>query len=137
MKVHRISIDVRLDLHDFHLHGDNEKILTGLDLSQYDVIDLDAYGIPFAQLQIIFDGGYTGVVFVTAIQTMMGRLPNDMLVALGFNDAMIEKAPTLMGRRGFQYLLEWLSMRGVTSLKHRTKHRKHYLTFKINDADSV
>ena len=35
-------------------HGDNRKWLKVLDLSNFNVIDLDAYGIPYSQLEIIF-----------------------------------------------------------------------------------
>ena len=37
-----------------NLNGDNVKYLKGMDLKRFDLIDLDAYGIPFKQLEIIF-----------------------------------------------------------------------------------
>jgi len=36
------------------LKGDNRKFLPTLDLTKFHVIDLDAYGVPYEQLEIIF-----------------------------------------------------------------------------------
>lgn len=131
--VDRIAIDIRKDITSFHLHGDNVKILSGMDLDHFDVIDLDAYGIPVDQLDIIFRKGYIGTVFVTAIQTMHGALPHAMLTEVGFTKTMLEKAPALPSRRGFQYLLEWLALRGIKTVWHRSHNRKHYMAFRMGD----
>ena len=31
----------------------NLKVLAGIDLGRFDIVDLDAYGIPFAQMQLL------------------------------------------------------------------------------------
>lgn len=133
-KVDRVCIDSRPDLSSFHLHGDNIKVMAGLDLSGFDVVDLDAYGIPAAQLVEVFDSGFRGVVFVTAIQTMQGGIPAAMLDDLGFPGTISKKAPSLPSRRGWQLIKEWLALKGVRKISHRSKNRKHYLCFQINDA---
>ncbi len=116
----------------FHLPGDNVRYLQELDLSKFNVIDLDAYGVPLEQLDIIFEKSFTGMIFVTFIQSLMGGLPHKMLNDLGFSKKMIEKISTLYGKRGWQYFLEWLALKGVSKIWHRTKGRKHYLAFNLS-----
>jgi hypothetical protein len=108
-KIIILPIDKRPDKDDFHLPGENLEYLETLDLSRFNVVDLDAYGIPFDQIDCLIRRGYQGTVFVTAIQSVMGRLPNSMLEAIGFTPVQIEKAPTLLCKRGFEYLLEYLA----------------------------
>lgn len=135
-KINRVAIDQRKDMLQMHLHGDNVKVMKSMDLSKFDVIDLDAYGIPYEQLKIVFDKNFKGTVFVTAIQTMTGNMPHGLLQEIGFSKEMIEKSPSLFARRGFQYLLEWLAIKGVTKIMHRSKNRKHYFTFDIVDDEA-
>lgn len=130
-KIVRTPIDQRNDLKHFHLHGDNVKVMAGMDLKSFQVIDLDAYGLPVDQLQVLFNQKYTGIVFVTFIQSMMGRLSKKMLIDIGFSDDMIKKSPTLCSRGGFNYFLQWLSINGVTKIRHRSKNRKHYVAFQL------
>lgn len=113
----------------FRLPGDNMAWLVEMDLSRFDVIDLDAYGVPYEQLSLLFERGYRGVVFVTLIQSLWGRMPNDLLLEIGFTEAMIEKAPSLVGIRGFQYFMEWLASKGIETIYRRSHARKHYFCF--------
>lgn len=127
--IERLAIDQRQDLKAAHLHGDSERILPQLRLSDYDVIDLDAYGVPYLQLQEVFRQNFQGVVFVTFIQKMQGVLQKKMLKELGFSEKMYEKAPTLLAKRGFSLFLQYLAQNGVTKVRHRSANRKHYLVF--------
>jgi hypothetical protein len=54
------------------LQGDNLKFLKAFDLTNFDIIDLDAWGSPFNQLKILFDKQYKGIIHCTFIQTMHG-----------------------------------------------------------------
>lgn len=132
-KIVRTAIDKRTDLRTLHFHGDNSRILSELDLTNYDVIDLDAYGIPSEQLRIVFLSKFKGKVFVTAIQTMNGQMPTVIAHDLGFPERAIREASSLIARRGWQYLKEWLAMNGVKEIHHRSWGRKHYLMFEIAD----
>ena len=125
-----LPIDILGDM-GFHLQGKNQGFLMTLDLTKYNVIDLDAYGVPYEQLKIIFDRGYHGVVFVTFIQSLYGQMPIALLEELGFTEAMTKRIPTLFGRRGWEYFLEYLALHGVKEVSHRSISRKHYLSFKI------
>jgi hypothetical protein len=61
-------IDIKSYEGKLNLKGDNIKYLKTIDLSKYDIVDLDAYGFPFAQIKTLFDREYKGIVHVTAIQ---------------------------------------------------------------------
>lgn len=124
----------------FYLPGDNRSFLSIIDLSRFNVVDLDAYGIPYDQLKILFDRKYKGLVFVTFIQTGWGGMPWGLLTDLGFTRAMIEKIPTLFAQRasgiGWGFFKEWMAGHGVKSIRVRSgaaghSHR-HYLFFKMD-----
>jgi hypothetical protein len=123
-----LPIDKRKDISRFRLPGDNTRYLRTLDLAPFNVIDLDAYGIPFSQLETVFDRKWKGTVFVTFIQTMFGQLPSDLLAAVGFSDAQREKIPTLLGMRGWQYFAQWLASRGVRKIHHMSHSRSPSLS---------
>lgn len=123
----RLSID--LNRGGFALPGDNRIYLESLDLSRFDVIDLDAYGVPYHQLKSVLGSTFQGVVFVTFIQNIHGILPCGLLEDIGFTAEMIKKCPTVFGQLGWQYFLEWLAAYGVRTVRHRSHYRKHYLTF--------
>jgi len=129
IKITRIDIEQKDDA--FMLIGDNTKFLASLPLEKYDVIDLDAYGVPYDQLKIIFDRGYRGLVFVTFIQSVMGRLQNDFLIDLGYTSEMIRKCPALFSKRGREKFLRWLALHGIRHIKIRSHARKSYLGFNI------
>ena len=93
--------------------GDNRKWLPALDLSKFDVIDLDAYGCPFDQLAILFEKRYSGVVFVTFNQRFFGHLPLGLLAALGYSRTMVKKFPTMFAAGGVAKMLQYLANMGV------------------------
>lgn len=113
------------------VRGDNRKWMMGLDLSRFNVIDLDAYGVPFDQVQIVFKSGFKGVVFFTFIQSVMGQLPAKLLQSSGIGKEARNECPTLFGQIGWELWLDWLGNNGVTKVWHRSKDRKHYGCFKL------
>lgn len=84
------------------VHGDNRKWLKGMTLSLFDVIDLDSYGIPFDQAEILFKRKFKGVVFFTFIQSMFGMIPSSLIRSSGISREIQRKAPTLFGQIGWQ-----------------------------------
>lgn len=135
-----LPIDVRADVSStFRLDGRNEDFLVSLDLRRFDVIDLDAYGVPYEQLRILFERKYIGTVFVTFIQVAMGKMPFSLLQDIGFSREMIDKSSTLFARRdrAWGYFCEWLALHGVNELHVRSKmegsrKRKYYIAFRLN-----
>lgn len=128
------KIDIKNDKPGIYLKGDNMKFLKSLDLSQYDIIDLDAYGVPFGQLEIIFNSILTKKVhiFVTFIQTMFGALPKRLLYDLGYTKSMVNKCPALFNKNGFQKFKDYLALKGIDYIVYRNSNRKNYVYFIIN-----
>jgi len=129
--IKRIGIDKTDYNVGFYLPGYNLQYLRTIDLSKFTVIDLDAYGIPYEQLKILFERKYKGTVFVTFIQSLYGQIPFGLLEEIGFTEKMVRKTPTLFGKRGWQYFLEFLALNGVRSIRHRSHGKKHYLKFEL------
>jgi hypothetical protein len=125
-----LPIDTWQDLDELVLPGDNRVYLASLDLQRFDVIDLDAYGVPFEQLEQLFAADYRGTVFATFIQVQMGVLPSALLRAVGFSQAMIAAAGGLCHRGGFDHLRAYLAQKGVRQIWQRQYFRKHYFGFR-------
>jgi hypothetical protein len=96
------------------LKGDNLKYIAGIkDLSAFDVIDLDAYGVPYRQVSMVLGRGFGGVVFVTFIQSLFGGLPKDMLKELGYSSSMLNKCRSIFNRNGVEKFLSIVYNIGV------------------------
>lgn len=63
--------------------GDNLKVMRGMDLNRFDLIDLDAYGFPWEQLQVVSFGAPDVPVASTAIGVTLGPLPYGVLKEAG------------------------------------------------------
>ncbi len=125
------SIDVRrLPGRASQLVGRAAEYLPSLDFSRFDVVDLDAYGIPYEELCQIF-GRFQGSVFLTLVIVGMGRLPNALLVELGYTEAMIRKGPVICCRRGQEKVLMWLANRGVKELNAYISGHMLYCHFEL------
>lgn len=60
-----------------NIHADNRLVIPGLNLSQYTVIDCDAYGIPYEQIQLLYENGTMEpgtVIIYTCISGVLNRL---------------------------------------------------------------
>ncbi len=128
-----LRIDKKPDRGGVYLLGDNSKFLQALDPGQFNVIDLDAYGVPYKLLKWLFERshGRPTTIFTTFIQSLYGCLPAGFLADLGYNRAMVQKCPSLFYRNGFAKLKRYLAANGVTKIKHYSdaSNRKHYLCF--------
>ena len=88
-----------------NLNADNERVLASLDLSQFNVIDFDSYGIPCNVMQIAFDNPslrHGTVIIYTCIGNAMSRLPKSIVRSLGI-ERMYTKAPSLFNKHGDEY----------------------------------
>lgn len=127
-KIQTLSIDQK-KYNRFQLQGDSLKVLPSLDLSKFDVIDLDSYGIPFEHCFIVLSKSFKGVVHCTVIQSGMGNLPNGLLEATGFSKAMMKKARTLLSKNGDNQFKDWLANKGVKEIECLNMGRKNYFWF--------
>ncbi len=130
-----LGIDKNKDYAGSALIGDNTKFLANMDLREFDIIDLDAYDVPFAQLKIIA-GNPTSAgcqVFVTFIQSGYGCLPKKMLNKIGYSNKMLEKVPSLFYNNGIEKWLQYLAMCGIArvQLYSDKSNRKHYMAFSM------
>jgi hypothetical protein len=114
------------------LSGNNLKYLKILDLNKFDIIDLDSYGIPYEQLDIIFSKNYKGIVHVTAIQSGMGQLPHGLLISIGYTYDMIKKIKSIFNVNGLKKLENYLYLNGIRSITGYFIDRKSYFYFNIN-----
>jgi hypothetical protein len=128
-----VGIDVKKDRDGIYLVGDNVKFIKAMDLSRFDIIDLDAYGVPFHQLEAIFKNPKAAgkTVFVTFIQTLYGCLHRGLLDAIGFKKSMVEKIPAIFNKNGIEKLCTYLQIRGVkkVQLYSDASRKKNYLSF--------
>lgn len=129
-----LRIDKKEDKKGIYLKGDNIKFLMSLDLTKFDIIDLDAYGSPAKQLDIVFDSGFSGIVHCTFIQSGFGMLDSSMLSASGFSPEMIAKCPTLFCKNGMQKMQNYLGNNGVSKIHGYFIERKNYLWFNLDNS---
>lgn len=125
--IYRVGIDK--EKRDGCVRGDNRKWLKGMTLPLFDVIDLDAYGIPFDQVEILFKRKFKGTVFFTFIQSVLGIIPSKLIRINGISRKAQRICPTLFGQIGWQLWLDWLANNGVKRVWHMSKDRKHYGCF--------
>lgn len=98
-----------------NLNADNERVIASLDLSQFNVIDFDSYGIPCNVMQIAFDNPSLRrgtVIIYTCIGNAMSTLPKSIVRSLGI-ERMYAKAPSLFNKHGDEYFYGMLSLHGV------------------------
>jgi len=125
-----VSLDV-LKNSNSTIKCDNLKILKShIDLNQFDIIDLDTYGIPFKQLEVLFDRKYTGIIFVTFIQTMYGMLPINFLKKIGISKSMLKKCPSLFCKNSLEKMCLYLCSYNIKYIYGYFFDRKNY--FVIN-----
>lgn len=126
------NIDIKEKKDVAYLQGDNSKFLESLDLSIYDIIDLDAYGVPYQQLKTIFKKQYKGIVFITFIQSVMGSLPNGILTDFGYTKDMLKKCRTIFYKRGLDIMTHFLALNGIRKITYKYANRKLYGYFTTN-----
>lgn len=130
-KINILRIDQKKDKTGVYLIGDNLKYLSSINLNYFDIIDLDAYGIPFYQMEIVFQKGFKGFVHVTAIQSTYGNLPFSLFDSIGIPERMYKKSVTLFSKKGKHLIFKYLQKKGVENLTGFFIEKKYYFCFKI------
>lgn len=133
LQVEILSIEKERGKAGVYLVGDNLRFLGSMDLTVFDVIDLDAYGLPYKQLKLVLSRRLKKgvIIYLTAIQSVYGSIPKALLCDLGYTPAMLEKIPTLFWRNGPQKIKDWLWLMGVRNVRvySNKANRKNYLCF--------
>jgi len=137
-----VGIDFRKSKNN--LEGNNLKFIKTIDIFKYDIIDLDAYGVPYLLLKIILDKfqkidynkrkNEECVFFITFIQSLFGSLPFGMLSEIGYPKKMVKKIPTLFYKNGIEKFKRFLSNYGIKNIFIRSTpdKRKNYISFVLN-----
>ncbi len=109
--------------------ADNRRLLRCLDLQCYNVFDLDAYGSPWDQLEILaarrrWEHGEQGAIVFTdssSLKTRWGCLPKSMARALGISPAVSMKPESEDVVRTLA-LTRWMRASGVNMCRRWEAH---------------
>ena len=98
-----------------NLNADNERVIKSLDLSKFNVIDLDSYGIPSTSILNVFENPTLKkgtVIIYTCIGNAMSSLPRRMIKLFGLSK-MYPKAKSLFNKKGHDLFYGMLYKYGV------------------------
>lgn len=111
-KINVLSID-KVRYNRVQLQGDSIKFIKTLDLSKFDIIDLDSYGSPADHLELIFGKGYRGVVHVTYIIQNMTPSKSTILESAGVTKRMVKKCKAVFKSNHRKYFFNYLYTNGI------------------------
>lgn len=97
--VQTLSIDRKPYAGASVISADNRKVLGGLDYRGFDLVDLDAYGVPHEQLRLVAKAAPALPVLVTCILGNMSIPPGRVLDAAGIPEAWRRNAPQVLFAR--------------------------------------
>jgi hypothetical protein len=132
-------IDQARNKKGFYVRSENMRFLRSTDLDAYDVIDLDHYGIPFHQLELVLQHHFLHKVVVFASLNLVGIMPLHirMLELLGYSRNMIDTSRYLCSTNVEKKILGYLNMRGVKEVNKISFNNKTgyhlYLHFTIGE----
>jgi hypothetical protein len=123
-----IGIDKKVVPGRIILQGDNEKFVRTMDLSNFDVLDFDAYGCPFPVMDAAFHNQTLtqARMFFTFIRRMKGSMHKKMLFKLGYTESMYIKIKTLFSNNGFTHFINYLSLWGVKKVMYYKLQKGEY-----------
>lgn len=111
-----------------NLNTDNERVLQSLDLSKFNVIDCDSYGIPVTVLFNIFENPTLKkgtVIIYTCIGNSMSALPKKLLQSFGLQK-MYKKMHSLFNAKGHEFFYGFLYKYGVRKVWEYTEGSKSF-----------
>lgn len=113
-----IEVDKEKKSKEFVINGDNKKMLKVIDISVYDVIDLDAYTSPYEQIKAIhFNPTLKKGTVVIYTKIMNGMLFSKKLIEEIIPKAMIKKSPMYFGKYRDDAFYSFLNKLGVEEIK--------------------
>ena len=119
-----------------NLNVDTRKAFDNLDLSQFNVIDCDSYGIAFDLYKKLFkrkDLNSGTIIIYTAITNEFTKLQNVAKKEFGL-EKFYNKAPSLFNAKAIEFFYDFLSLNGIEKITFyaiRDKFDKHYGYFTI------
>ncbi len=133
-RIKTTRIDKKEGLSGEYIRGDNLKILPSLNLEKYDIIDVDAYGIPFEHLELLFQRKLKNkVIIVTSIRSVKGDLPKKLYETNGIEWNMVKKCRSLFSKNYIDLMLGYLFKNNINEIKiYNHYDKKLYFYFKTN-----
>lgn len=119
-----------------NLHGDCRRLVESLDLSDFNIIDCDSYGIPFDVILKIFANRtlQKGTVIVyTAISNKMSGISKECLKMFNLYEFR-KNSPTLVYAKALELFYAMLEKQGVETVyryKVKSNFEKHYGYFVV------
>jgi hypothetical protein len=101
-------------------------------LNIYDVIDIDAYGSPTKQIDILLKKKYKGLVIATFISTANFNPDSILAASQGFTKEQIKTRPGLFAKQPYQMFCNWLCKNGVDNIVDYNFPYKNYLYFYLD-----
>ena len=131
-RINTTRIDKKEGLSGEYIRGDNLKILPSLNLEKYDIIDVDAYGIPFEHLDLLFQRKLKNkVIIVTSIRSVLGVLPKKLYETNGIEWNMVKKCQSLFSKNYIDLMLGYLFKNNIKEIKiYNHSDKKLYFYFK-------
>jgi hypothetical protein len=119
-----------------NLTGNNQRVIPSLDLSAFNVIDCDSYGVPFNQIWLLTQNKTlkSGTVIIyTAITNKVSSLNKKAIEKQGISN-MYKKCKTLFNGKAIEFFYAFLheiGVRKVYEYSKKTSFEKHYGYFVI------
>jgi len=131
-RIKTTRIDKKEGLKGEYIRGDNLKILPSLNLEKYDIIDVDAYGVPFDHLELLFQRQLKNkVIIVTSIRSVLGALPKKLYETNGIEWNMVKKCQSLFSKNYIDLMLGYLFKNNIKEIKiYNHSDKKLYFYFK-------
>lgn len=125
-----------------NLNAKNERVIPSLDLSRYNVVDCDSYGIPYNQIYQLFENetlqGGTVIIY-TAISNRMSTL-NKKCIDKYISSKTYEIAKSLFNALAHELFYALLFDKGVKEVYFYEKYTtfiKHYGYFIVDKSQNI
>lgn len=112
-----------------NLYADNLKIIPSLDLSKFNVIDCDSYGMPVKQIEALYRNNslQKGTVIVyTCIGSALSGVNAELLETFGVSE-MYKKIKVLINKKGTELFYGYLYHLGVKEVCEYEKKDNVYV----------
>lgn len=123
-----------------NLRANTRDVFDSLDLSEFNVIDCDSYGIAFDLYKKLLsrkDVKNGTIIIYTAITNEFTKIQNLAKEEFNFK-SFYNKAPSLFNARAIEFFYEYLAQNGINEINYyaiRDKFNKHYGYFVIKKAE--
>lgn len=112
-----------------NLNADNLKVIQNLDLSKFNVIDVDSYGIPVKQMDLLFRNPtlQNGTIIIyTCIGSALSGFPKIFLEKYGFYE-MYKKCKVLFNIKTNDLFHAWLFDNGIKKVREYEEPGNGYI----------